>query len=166
MKHLGALKLCTATKASIKAYGIIPVIVEMGTIKVCKWFGIINNLAVDILLTASYIDQCIEGIFHTDTKVVPIHSALIPFFARDICLYTILSILSHKASSLTAYEFERVQVPKRLIIQAKTEYSVIVVPSRDELMNIERIETYNATNRVVRVMEPTKFVKMYNFQFW
>lgn len=38
------------------------------------WFGIVESLALDQCLEASYMYRCIHGIFPAERKIVAIHS--------------------------------------------------------------------------------------------
>lgn len=76
----------------------------MGSLQVRTWLGVVENLAVEILLGTTCIYQYIKGMFAIDENFVSRHSALIPISGRNRKLYRISSIISHRASRLKAIE--------------------------------------------------------------
>lgn len=62
-----------STKPAVLLQGLIPLLVSLGDLQALAFFRIIENLAVDPLRRASYIDRCIQGIFPSKRNVGPIH---------------------------------------------------------------------------------------------
>lgn len=82
-------QLRTATREHVNVEGVIPMFVRIGDLRVRAWFGVVENLAVDILVGTSFIDRCIRGIFPTERKIVPWHS-------RPVSILTSSSNISSK----------------------------------------------------------------------
>lgn len=74
MKPIKSPQLRTANCKVVSGEFILPLFVRMGDLCVYAWFGVIRNLAVDVVLGTSFIDSCIRGIFPSERKVVPRHS--------------------------------------------------------------------------------------------
>lgn len=66
--------LRTATRETVKVEGIVRTFVQIGDLRVRAWSGVVENLAVDILLGTSFIDRFIISILAGERKVVPYHS--------------------------------------------------------------------------------------------
>lgn len=120
----------------------------MGTIQVRTWIGVVENIAVYMLLCITYIDNCLKGIFPIK-KLVPRHSALIPVLRKGRYLSILWSILSHKSYSAGAYEHRTVPVSKTLTSPAETESSVVLANSCSGLMTTEQIRMDIMTNRML-----------------
>lgn len=75
--------LCTATKEPILLDGTILLFVNIGELRMRVWFGIVEILAVDILLGTSFIERYIRGLFPSDTEVLPWHSPLVQILSRN-----------------------------------------------------------------------------------
>lgn len=58
-------------------------IVQLCNLSVRVWFGVLENLTVDVLLGPSFIDRYIHGILPSTRKVVPWHSAPVPILAHN-----------------------------------------------------------------------------------
>lgn len=56
-----------------KIEGNVPFYIRIGNLRVHVWFGIVENLAFEVLLGTSIIDQGIPGIFPTEHKIFPWH---------------------------------------------------------------------------------------------
>lgn len=81
-------------------------------LKICDlpvrvWFGVVDNLAVDVLLGTSFIDLCIQGLFPGEQKVVPLHFHLVSmlsYFPTASLLFSDVSISNlqydHAAKSI------------------------------------------------------------------
>lgn len=52
--------------------------IRIGDVQVRAWYGIAENLALDVILGASFTKQCIHGIFRAKQK-----SLLLPFQATS-----------------------------------------------------------------------------------
>lgn len=72
---------------------------KTGSVTVCKWFGILEYLTVDVLLDPAYMSRYIKGIFPRARKAVPIQSALKAILGRSRDLSEFWSILSYKSSN-------------------------------------------------------------------
>lgn len=46
---------------------------SIGDLHACAWLGIIENHAVSLLSRMSFINRCIRGICHTESKTVSLH---------------------------------------------------------------------------------------------
>lgn len=64
-------RLHTATNQAITIEDAIPLHICIGNIHVCVWFGIVENLAVDVLVETSFIKGSVRSIFLAEGKVVP-----------------------------------------------------------------------------------------------
>lgn len=76
-------RLRTATKKEISRDSTIFIFKSFGKLIVWVWFGIVENLAVDVLFGVSIINKHIWGILHSKRKVVPWHSSLGPILSRN-----------------------------------------------------------------------------------
>lgn len=76
-------RLRTATKKPISLDGIILLFIRIGDFSVREWFGIVGNLALDILLGTSFIYRHIRGVFSSERKVVPWNSSLASILLRN-----------------------------------------------------------------------------------
>lgn len=74
VKTIRSPPLHTLNCEVVSVDGIVPLFVHLGDLRVCTWFGVVDNLAVNLLLGTSFIDPCIGEIFPTERKVVPRHS--------------------------------------------------------------------------------------------
>lgn len=63
--------LGTANCKVVSFEGIVSLFVCMGGLRMSAWFGVVKNLAVDVLLGTSFIDRRIWGIFLIEQKFVP-----------------------------------------------------------------------------------------------
>lgn len=70
---VNSLSLRTTKNPAVQTDNIIPMFVRIGDLPVRAWFGVIENLAVDVLLGTSFIECCIQGIFTSECKVVLCH---------------------------------------------------------------------------------------------
>ena len=80
------VKLTSASRNAMNLVGVLPLFIRMGDLKVRVWFGVVENLAVPVLLGTSYIDRFVQGIFPQERKVVPNDSrpvAILSSFAVD-----------------------------------------------------------------------------------
>lgn len=85
--------LCKRTQEPLRIVETILLHVRLGDLRVEVWFGIVHNLAVDILIGTPFIDCFTRGIFLAECKVVPWHSHPVEIFSftqRDqhICTST------------------------------------------------------------------------------
>lgn len=62
--------LCRATQESLRLEGTILLQVGLGDLRVRVWLGIVNNLAVDMLLGTYFIDCCIRRIFSAERNAL------------------------------------------------------------------------------------------------
>lgn len=67
-------KLWTANCEVVTIKSIGPLLIGFGYLSVRTWFGIVENLAVDDMLGASFIDRVIRGTFLTERKIISCHS--------------------------------------------------------------------------------------------
>lgn len=68
----------TAAQQPSRMHGKILLYIQFGALIVRIWFGIVPNLAVDILLSSSFIDRIFCGIFLSEQKVVPWQCHAVP----------------------------------------------------------------------------------------
>ena len=66
--------LTAATRQRIHVDGKILLTVRLGDLTARVYFGIVERLAVPLLLGTSFIDRFIDGVFPRTRQVVPIHS--------------------------------------------------------------------------------------------
>lgn len=66
--------LRTVTQIFLHMDCLILLQVRFGTSLVRLWFGVVPNLAIDMLLSTSVINHLIQSIFSSEQKVVPWHS--------------------------------------------------------------------------------------------
>lgn len=64
-------KLRTATYENMQTERIVPTSLWTADRWVCNSFGVVENLAVELLLGTTFIDRWIRGIFPLDLKIVP-----------------------------------------------------------------------------------------------
>lgn len=76
--------MTTAAKQAVTVPGLISLHICIGDLHARAWFGIIEKIAVELLLKTSYVDQCICVIFPSGWKYVPIIS-------RTVAILTILA---------------------------------------------------------------------------
>lgn len=91
----------------------------MWDLQVCPWFGVVENLAVDVLLVTTYMDSCMKEIFPTDKRIVPMKSASETIVGRMKDHSKIKSVLSHKTFWFKAQEHVTIRVAQQLTGQAK-----------------------------------------------
>lgn len=75
-------KFQTAIKEPLTFLETILLLVHIGTLRDEVWFGLVENLAVDILLGTHYIERYIRRIFPGERKGVPCHSDPIPILTK------------------------------------------------------------------------------------
>lgn len=68
----------TGTKEPILLDGSNLLFVQIGGLSFRLWFGVVENLVVDVLLGTSFIDRYIHGIFHSKREVAPWNSLSAP----------------------------------------------------------------------------------------
>lgn len=68
IKRIKVPLLRTANHNIVNVGDIVLLFAYIGDLRVCTWFGIVENLAVDFLLETSFINRCICGIFSTKKK--------------------------------------------------------------------------------------------------
>lgn len=86
--------LCSAVQQAFHIYSILQMVVRISDIHVLVWFGDVENLAVHVLLSTSFIDCYIRTIFRCDGKVVPLHSRLASIFSSLLAVSSLLSDIS------------------------------------------------------------------------
>lgn len=59
-----------ANPSVVSIEGIVSPFVPRGDLHLRAWFGLVANLAVDVLLGTSFINRCIKGIFPSERKIV------------------------------------------------------------------------------------------------
>lgn len=74
IQHLLTPRLQTATKQWSWVVGFFPLNVQMAYLQTGTLFGVVENLAVDILLWLTFIDECIRGVMPLEWKIVPLKS--------------------------------------------------------------------------------------------
>lgn len=52
--------------------GVLPNSIFIEDLYAVSWFRKVNNLVVDVLLGTSFIDRCINGIFHSERNICPL----------------------------------------------------------------------------------------------
>lgn len=92
--------------------GIIALIVDMGTLQVRTWFGVIENSAVAVFICIKYIDRLIKVVFPLDATIAPMHSAVILSLGRNGVLFGISSVGSQMSSIVNTQEYATVRVIK------------------------------------------------------
>lgn len=75
-------KLRTVTKGVTKIEGLNPFVPQMGDQQVLIGFGIVRSLALNVLLFATYMENCTPGIFSKARKIVLQHSAAVTILRR------------------------------------------------------------------------------------
>lgn len=127
-------RLRTATKAPILLDGTILLFVKIGELRVRVWFGIVKNLAVDILLGTSFIDRYIQGIFLSERKILPWHSQPVPILSRN----------NNTAVRLHLYEQHRTEMPVTAIRVAQQTMvpprSKICIPANSSVTGMFQLE--------------------------
>lgn len=76
--------LHTAAKEPISLDGSI-LFVRIGDWRVRVWFGIVGNLAVEVLIGNLFIDRYIPGNLPSERKLVPRHSSPVPILSQNSC---------------------------------------------------------------------------------
>lgn len=76
-------RLRTATKEPISLRGKILLFISMNELSVRVLFGIVENLAIEVLLRTSFIDRYIRGNFPSERKVVPWNYSPVPILSRN-----------------------------------------------------------------------------------
>ena len=71
IKKVKRVSMTSASKDKMNLVGVIPIVIRLGDLKVRVWFGVIEELAVPVLLGTSFADRFIQGIFPQERKVVP-----------------------------------------------------------------------------------------------
>lgn len=102
------------------------------------WFGVVENLALDILLGTTYIGRSLKSISSLDQKIVPLHSSSVTILGGNRDPHKVSSTLWHKASSDHSREHAANQVEEQITIPPETESPVPVVTSRSKFMTIGR----------------------------
>lgn len=73
IKSIKSSQLQTANCKVVNIVGIVKSLIRTGDRLGCAWVVIFENLAVDVMLGTSFIDQRIRKIFATEQNVVPRH---------------------------------------------------------------------------------------------
>lgn len=58
----------------MKLVGVLQIFIKVGDMKVKLCFGVIDGLAVAVILERSFIDRFIRAIFPSKRKIVPFNS--------------------------------------------------------------------------------------------
>lgn len=89
MKTIKSLPLCNASQELVPIEGIVPLSAPTGDLRVRSWFGVVESLAVNVLLGMSFIDRCIRGIFPSVPKIVRWHSRPVAIISSKISVIAI-----------------------------------------------------------------------------
>lgn len=90
-------RLRTAPWYATKVVEIIPLHICIGDLCPRIWFGVVNTLALNVLLGTTYINKLIEGIFLMRRWVVPIHSRAETIFTSSLTPPLIVASVSNNA---------------------------------------------------------------------
>lgn len=71
MNHHTPLMLKSANQQTIQTKRVMLLHLLVDNLCVIVWFKVVENLAVDVLLEASFSDKYIRAIFPTEWKFVP-----------------------------------------------------------------------------------------------
>lgn len=95
-----------------------PVTCPFGYLRICIGFGVVENLAVLILIGTLYIDRSIEGIFPTEGTIVSVYSAaaaILPALASAIKSFSAVHVAENKPqllhTSATIFEVKQFVIP-------------------------------------------------------
>lgn len=67
----------------------VQLFIRMGYLHIRTWYGIVENLAVDILLRTLFINRCIRRIFPTERQIVPCHSKPVVIISTNTVINSI-----------------------------------------------------------------------------
>lgn len=70
MKTIKSQPLRTANCEVVSMEGIGPLFVRIGDLHMHALFGVVENLAVDMILGTSFIDCSVRGLFSSERKIV------------------------------------------------------------------------------------------------
>lgn len=84
----------TASRQAGHIGGIIPMFVRIGGLHVRSKFGVFENLTIYVLLSTSFIDHCIWGIFPCERRVVPWPSCSVLIISSSPTVSSVFSDVS------------------------------------------------------------------------
>lgn len=136
-------RLRTANGKVVSVEGIMHLYVRMGDLRVRSWFGVVENLVIDVLLGTSFMYRCIRRIFPSEQKIVSLHSRPLANISTQRIVNTITAdteennvhtIADHGISSEKHY-FCR--VARQVTVTAYSHAAVLVSCLGAVLMTIE-----------------------------
>lgn len=122
--------LRTVTKEDVLFGGTIPFFVKIGKIKVRVWFEIVEAFAVDILLGTYFIDGYFRGIFLSERKVLPRHSALLQLLSRSNS--ATVQLLLHEQDS-SEFLVKTIRVAQRTVVAPRIQVCLPVTTSASKI---------------------------------
>lgn len=81
--------LCSANHEFKSVDGIVPEFFCNGVLRVRAGFGVVENLAVEVLFGALFINRCIQAILFLEREVFPRHSRPVPIISTQKKVRTI-----------------------------------------------------------------------------
>lgn len=109
-------------------------------------FGVIRNLAVPVLLSTSFVDQCIEDIFPGELKMVPFNASAVPII---ILFKTETENIEEQQDETVSkimpdYEFtkELVRVANTIIPKPLSESSVLVATKTKSIVHLDALRQF------------------------
>lgn len=120
-----------------------PLFVRTGYLRVRAWFGIFENLAVDVLLGALFIDQCKWRKFPTEQKLVPWHSRPVEIISMknsNNSVYADIAVFNENTKPIddvVSGEHQSRPVVRQISIPTYTQAAVLVNYYAAGLITIE-----------------------------
>lgn len=106
-----SLQLQTASRKVVNIEVTMPLFIGMGDPRVRAWFGLFENLAIDVLLRALFIDRCIRKVFYTESKIVLWHSRAVAIISTNSAINsikannTVFTVNTHSQDYASSEEF-------------------------------------------------------------
>lgn len=149
----------------IGVQGVIPFVIQLGDLKVRTRLEIIYNLAGNVLLGTTYINQCIQGIFTMEHKIVPPQSVPDYLLGRGTDA-NVTTSLWHEACSEEHSEHATIRVAKLKTILAEMESPIVVVISKRGPMTNDRTQTAKQTQWIPPAQSIHDIRTYVHFEYW